>query len=66
MNYYYDPILGLQYTYLGNCIIMDIDKMSNNISIKEIIGIYQQQGIFFIDNYYNMSSINVAITNYML
>ena len=27
LNYYYDPILGLQYTYLGGFISIDIDSI---------------------------------------
>jgi hypothetical protein len=27
MNFYYDPILGLQYTYLGDIFLIDIDAI---------------------------------------
>ena len=31
LNYYYDPILGLQYTYLGEMIILDIESIPEDI-----------------------------------
>lgn len=31
LNYYYDPILGLQYNYLGEMIILDIEAIPNDI-----------------------------------
>ena len=31
MNYYYDPILGLKYNYLGDLFIIDIERLPNNI-----------------------------------
>ena len=27
MNFYYDPILGLQYTYLGDLFLIDIEML---------------------------------------
>lgn len=35
MNFYYDPIKGLQYDYLGELLIVDIAQLSENINIKE-------------------------------
>lgn len=37
MNFYYHPILGLQYTYLGNEIILDINCIPNDLKIDEFI-----------------------------
>lgn len=31
LNYYYDPILGLQYDYLGEIIILDIEAIPDDI-----------------------------------
>lgn len=31
LNYYYDVILGLQYTYLGEMIILDIEAIPEDI-----------------------------------
>lgn len=30
MNFYYDPILGLQYTYLGDLFLINIDSIPQN------------------------------------
>ena len=32
MNYYYDPILGLKYTYLEEIVILDIDYLSKDVN----------------------------------
>lgn len=37
MNFYYDPILGLQYTYLGNLFLIDIAMLPQNFDIEENI-----------------------------
>ena len=34
MNYYYDPILGLQYTHLGNLFLIDIDALPKNFEFN--------------------------------
>jgi len=31
LNYYYDVILGLQYTYLGEIVILDIEAIPEDI-----------------------------------
>ena len=31
MNYYYDPILGLKYNYLGDLFLIDIEMLPQNI-----------------------------------
>lgn len=33
MNYYYDPILGLKYNYLGDLFIIDIEMLPHDIKL---------------------------------
>jgi hypothetical protein len=37
MNFYYDPILGLQYDYLGGIIIFDIAQIPKDFDVLQYI-----------------------------
>ena len=37
MNFYYDPILGLQYDCLGELFIIDLNCVPQNINLEEFI-----------------------------
>jgi len=37
MNFYYHPILGLQYTFLGETILFDIANIPEDLDIKVFI-----------------------------
>lgn len=41
MNFYYDPIKGLQYEYLGEIIILDIDQIPENFNAAEFLKEWQ-------------------------
>ena len=47
MNYYYDPILGLKYTYLGETVILDIDCLSKdvNFDIHQWLKYFKEVGV---------------------
>jgi hypothetical protein len=53
MNFYYDPILGLQYTYLGDLFLIDIDAIPvldfTNFNIEDWIKYMKQAGIQLVD-----------------
>lgn len=42
MNFYYDPILGLQYTYLGDYFLIDIAALPQ---VDDILKQFRQQGV---------------------
>lgn len=48
MNYYYDPILGLQYNYLGEYFIIDIEALPQ-FDISQWREYLQQTGIQIIE-----------------
>jgi hypothetical protein len=48
MNYYYDPILGLQYTYLGNLFEINIEDIPQ-FDVEQWMSILKQTGIMIID-----------------
>ena len=37
MNFYYDPILGLQYNYLGELFIIDLANIPKDFTLDEFI-----------------------------
>lgn len=37
MNFYYHPILGLQYTYLGDTLFMDTSDIPYGLSYEEFL-----------------------------
>lgn len=65
MNFYYDPILGLQYTCIGFHILIDIDTLPSDTSIEEVFKLCREQGILFLDSSTNYPSY-FEITNYKL
>lgn len=64
MNFYYDPILGLQYNYLGDMFIIDINYLTQDIDfdLEQWIKYINQQGIQFLDTC-NTVQIIPNITN---
>ena len=42
MNFYYDPILGLQYTAFGMFIEFDVTSLPNNLDTKDFIQRWQR------------------------
>jgi hypothetical protein len=67
MNFYYDPILGLQYDYLGDLFLINLDNLPQNLFPKEYLDLWQQKGTFFFDSvrYQTIEPI-LKITNYKL
>ena len=50
MNFYYDPIKGLQYEYLGELLIVDITQLPEDIEIKEFWQMWREShSLGFID-----------------
>lgn len=45
MNYYYDPILGLQYTSGYGLIEINLDSIPVEYSIKDIMELYAIKGV---------------------
>ena len=69
MNFYYDPILGLEYTYLGETIQFDIKSLPEDLNIEQFLeewkrncNIYLYTGI----NFYPQVETIGNITNYKL
>jgi hypothetical protein len=50
MNYYYDPILGLQYNYLGELLLIDIDMLPQDIDIEYWIKYINETGVMLVDS----------------
>lgn len=48
MNFYYDPILGLQYTYLGDLFIIDVDALPQ-FDVEYWMNFLKQTGLILID-----------------
>jgi hypothetical protein len=69
MNYYYDPILGLQYDYLGELFLIDIDMLPQDteFNIEYWIKYINQTGVMVVDSVYSPIIERVLnITNYKL
>lgn len=69
LNYYYHPILGLQYTYLGDLIIFDIETIPNDIKYdtEKILKLAQEMGVMWYDATYTPSfEIVGQITEYTI
>ncbi len=45
MNFYYDPILGLQYTYLGDLFLINIDAVPQ-LDVKKWTELIRQTGMY--------------------
>ncbi len=68
-NFYYDVILGLQYTYLGELIIFDIEAIPDDIKYdtEQILKCVRELGVLMYDTTYTPSFETVGqITEYML
>jgi len=65
MNFYYDPILGLQYDYLGHYIIMDIEELPKDIDFSLLFEIMSEQGISIVESLPSYENY-CKITNYQL
>ena len=62
MNFYYDPILGLQYNFIEVFeIILDVDAI-NNIDIQEWKRLISQTGIMFVEPDKSIPEITPIIT----
>jgi len=69
MNFYYDPILGLQYTNLHPTIILDIAVIPKDLDIKQFLKEWQESYNLFWDteiNYYPQIEVIGNITEYRL
>jgi hypothetical protein len=64
MNFYYDPILGLQYDYLGDLFTININYIPEE-TIEKMIELFKQIGIMPLDMSPQIEKI-VNITNYKL
>ena len=49
MNFYYDPILGLQYDYLGDFFIVDIASIPE-VSAEKMLKLFDEMGIMIVDS----------------
>ena len=68
-NFYYDVILGLQYTYLGELIIFDIEAIPDDIKYdtEQILKCVRELGVLMYDTTYTPSFETVGqITECML
>lgn len=64
MNYYYDPILGLQYTAFGTFIEFDVTSLPNNLETKDFIQQWQRwSNIGFLPIYYSSVTTYSSITS---
>lgn len=64
MNFYYDPILGLQYDYLGDLFIIDVTYIPEE-TIENILKLIREVGIMPLDTYPQVQYFP-KITNYIL
>ena len=48
MNFYYDPILGLQYTYLGDLLLVSVDSLPQ-FDVECWLNFLKQTGLIVID-----------------
>ena len=64
MNFYYHPILGLQYDFLGNFIVVDLcnipEELNIDVAIENIKDSFYRKGIELYNSqvYGEMSSFN--------
>lgn len=64
MNIYYHPILGMQYTLLGDTFLIDISEIPPNLNVKEVIRRFNKCGVQFENP--AIKEIFLEITNYDL
>lgn len=69
MNFYYDPILGLQYIYLGGLFIFDLKNLPKDIDVEKFLEDWKyhssQIGIQPLEPYHNVEIVG-QITEYKL
>jgi len=70
LNFYYHPILGLQYTCLDDLFEIDIAMIPQEFDVEKIITIMKQTGVQFVNSerevpYTPIQQI-LQITNYIL
>lgn len=69
LNYYYDVILGLQYTYLGEMIIFDIEAIPEDIKfdVDQWIKYLKETKLYLLESTNNPTFETVGkITDYQL
>lgn len=69
MNFYYDPILGLQYNYLGDLFLIDIEMIPQNYKFdaEKWIKYMREIGIQKVESYKSpIIETILNITNYKL
>ena len=69
LNYYYDSILGLQYTYLGETIILDIEAIPDDIKfdVDQWMKYIKETKLYLLESTSTPSfEIAVKITDYQL
>lgn len=68
MNFYYDPILGLQLTLGTSFFVLDLDAIPKNYTAKDFLQIISQKGIAFIDCGEKLGGVDVVanITSHQL
>jgi hypothetical protein len=49
MNFYYDPILGLQYTYLGDLFLIDVDALPS-FDVEQWMKYMRQTGLQIVES----------------
>ena len=66
MNFYYDPILGLQYTYLGELFLINIDALPQ-FDVEYLLNFLKEPGLMPIDPIEQPAIEQILnITNYKL
>lgn len=69
MNFYYDPILGLQYDFIGCGFAIDIDSIPKEFTAIQYLSILKEKSLDFIGSgYFFNKGVQVIwfITNYKL
>ena len=65
MNFYYCPIRGLQYSYLGELYIVDISVLPQNIDIESFLKTWQEQRCQLGVDFTGRVEVVGMITNYV-
>lgn len=66
MNFYYHPILGLQYNYLGETIMFDISSLPYDLDPFEFVKVWREEYNRVGVNFYPNVEIIGQITEEML
>jgi hypothetical protein len=63
LNFYYDPIIGLRYDFLGEMFLLDLNLLpAQEFNLERYIKIFQETGVQF----YEPIELIVKITEYRL